>query len=53
MTSDQEATRTVADVLAGGTAIATLMGWLPPIAAGLSIIWLCIQIYDHFYGKKK
>ena len=34
-------------------AFATLMGWLPTIAAALSIIWLGIQIYDRFRPKAK
>lgn len=33
------------DIAAGGIVVATLMSWLPPIAAGLSIIWLGLQIY--------
>jgi hypothetical protein len=28
----------------GGT-IATLAGWLPPIAALVSILWVCFQFY--------
>lgn len=31
-----------------GTAAATLAGWLPPIAALVSIIWGCLQIYSWF-----
>ena len=55
MTAQQteQTTRHAVDVLAGSVAVATLMQWLPPIAALMSIIWLGIQIYDHFSKKKK
>ena len=38
--------RAVADVTSLGVVAATIIGWLPSIAALLSIVWLCIQIYD-------
>jgi hypothetical protein len=34
------------DAVAGVTAVATLTKILPPIAAGLSILWLLIQITE-------
>lgn len=34
------------DWAAVGTAIATLAGWLPNIAAFFSIVWLSMQMYD-------
>lgn len=34
------------------TVIATIIGWLPPLAALASIIWTGIQIYD-WYKKRK
>jgi hypothetical protein len=34
------------DAAAGAVTVGALLGYLPPIAAFLSIIWLCIQIYD-------
>ena len=34
----------VTDVTAVGVVAATFMGWLPNIAAGMSIIYLAIQI---------
>lgn len=39
------------DAISLGTVIATLAGWLPPLAALLSIIWLSIQIWDRFNRK--
>lgn len=44
--------RTGLDLAAITNVIATLVGWLPSIAALLSIIWLGIQIYD-WYKKRK
>jgi hypothetical protein len=41
------------DAGAAATAFASLIGWLPHIASALSILWLCIQIYDRFTRKKK
>ena len=40
------------DVAAVANAFATVMGWLPTIAAALSIVWLGIQIYDRFFRKR-
>lgn len=31
--------------------LATLAGWLPPIAALLSIIWIALQIVERLAGK--
>lgn len=39
------------DVIAYGNTAATLMGWLPPIAAGLTVLWLAIQITEKVTGK--
>lgn len=40
------------DATAVANVVATIVGLLPAIAAGLSIIWLGIQIYDRFKKKK-
>lgn len=40
------------DAASFGTAIATLIGWLPPVAAILSIIWSCVCLYDRIQKKK-
>lgn len=34
------------DLAAIGTVVATVAGWLPSIAAGLSIVWTLIRIYE-------
>jgi len=34
------------DMACVGTAFATLVGWLPHLAALLSVIWYCIRIYE-------
>lgn len=36
----------VADALSIGTILATIAGWLPAIAALVSIIWGVIRIYE-------
>lgn len=43
----------VGDVTAGVTIIAALNEALPPVAAGLGIIWTLIRIYDYFDQKFK
>lgn len=49
--TDHIVLKTVADVAAVSVTAASLMSWLPPIAAGLSIIWLTIQIGAWFYDR--
>ena len=41
-----ESIKGVVDTLSIGTVVATLIGWLPSIAAALSIIWTLIRIYE-------
>lgn len=36
----------VGDALSLGAAFAALVGWLPAIAAALSIVWTVIRIYE-------
>jgi hypothetical protein len=40
-----------ADLLAYGTVGAVLAKWLPVWAAGLSVLWLTIQIADYVMKK--
>lgn len=40
------------DVAAIANVVATLIGWLPAIAAVFSIVWVGIQIYDRFKSKR-
>jgi hypothetical protein len=47
----QQVVKAAGDVTAYGTAIATLVGWLPHIAALFSVIWLAIQITEKVTGK--
>ena len=46
------AAKLVADIAAVSVTAAALMQWLPPIAAGLSIVWLSIQIVDYIFVKR-
>jgi hypothetical protein len=39
--------------IAGGTVVATLVGWLPSIAAAFSIVWIGMQIYDRVKNGPK
>lgn len=45
-THDHTMTKYALDAAAGAAAVATLMSWLPPIAAIFSIAWAAIQIYS-------
>lgn len=40
-----DTTKHVVDVAAAANAFAAFVGWLPSIAAALSIIWLGLQIW--------
>lgn len=44
MTSD--ATKTLVDGISLVTVVSTLNAWLPPVAAGFTIIWTVIRIYE-------
>lgn len=41
-----ETVKIVGDAISVGTIGATLIGWLPNVAAGLAIIWTAIRIYE-------
>ena len=54
----QEEAKAVVDVVAVTTTVSTLMGWLPAVAAALSIIWTVIRIVEtdtvrNLINKKK
>lgn len=36
----------VGDVLSVGVVVSTLAGWLPTVAAFLSIVWVLIRIWE-------
>lgn len=40
------------DVVAIGNLAATLMGWLPAVAAGFTIAWYCYKFYQEFRKSK-
>lgn len=44
--STQDAVKSIGDALSIGTVIATIAGWLPAIAALLTIIWTGIRIFE-------
>lgn len=43
---DSEPIKTVMDVAATGTAFGALLGWLPPIAALLSIVYTLVRLWE-------
>jgi hypothetical protein len=43
--------KTVVDVLAVTGTVATIMKWLPAVAAGMSILWLGIRIFEWIEGR--
>ena len=42
----QEEVKAVVDVVAVTTTVSTLIGWLPAMAAALSIVWTVIRILE-------
>jgi hypothetical protein len=40
-----ETTKHILDFASFGATIASIAGWLPPIAALMSILWVCFQFY--------
>lgn len=38
--------KTVIDIGAGTTAIATIAGWLPAVSALFTIVWIGIRIFE-------
>lgn len=47
-----DSVKTALDVASGGTALMTLMQWLPPVAALLTIVWTAIRIYEWWKTKR-
>ena len=41
-----EEAKTVVDAVAVSGTVATMAGWLPPLASALTIVWLSIRIYE-------
>ena len=42
----QEEAKAAVDVVAVTTTVSTLMGWLPAVAAALSIVWTVVRIFE-------
>lgn len=42
----------VYDVASIGLIVGALAGWLPPLAAGMGVIWYSVLLYDRFIGKR-
>lgn len=42
----QEEAKQVFDAFAVGGTVGTLIGWLPPIASMLTIVWLGLRIWE-------
>ena len=41
-----EEAKTALDAVAVSGTVATMAGWLPPLASALTIIWLSIRIWE-------
>ncbi len=46
MQPQQEIAKHAVDVLSFGVVAGTLMQWLPPLAAGLTVVWTLIRIWE-------
>lgn len=47
-----EGAKTLADFLAAGTTVGTILGLLPAVAALFTIVWTGLRIYILIKGKK-
>ncbi len=43
--------KTVGDIAAASTVVATLMHWLPAVAAIFTIVWTGMRIYESLTGR--
>lgn len=48
-----QAVKAAADTVSAVFTIGALLDLLPAVAAGLSIIWYCVRLWDHFAHKIK
>ena len=48
-----ETAKHVADVAAGAVVVATLMAWLPPIAALMTALYTGLRIYEWFEKRRR
>jgi|TARA_R110002167_G_scaffold360780_1_gene578552 chromate transport protein ChrA len=42
----EEEAKTVIDAFAVGGTVGALAGWLPPLAALVTLIWTCLRIWE-------
>lgn len=49
----QHPIQTAGEALAATSIVASIAGWLPPIAAAFGIAWYCVLLYDRFVTKRK
>ena len=47
----QQVLKSTGDVTAYSAVVGSLLGWLPAIAAGFTIIWLGMQMVEKITGK--
>lgn len=52
MSMDVSVPKTVVDSVSAGIAGATLLGWLPPIAALATILWTLVQFSESKTGLR-
>jgi hypothetical protein len=48
-----ETLKQILDTISLVSIAATLLGWLPPLAAALGIAWYCVLFYDRFVSKRR
>lgn len=53
MWTDNDGVWHIVDLSAVGLAIATFFGWLPNIAALLTVIWMVLRIYEAYLMIKQ
>jgi hypothetical protein len=46
MTQNQDQLKHIGDALSVGTVLATIAGWLPAVAALVTIVWTGIRIWE-------
>jgi hypothetical protein len=46
VTQSEHVVRHATDAVAAGAIVTSLVGWLPPVAALLGIVWYILQIYS-------
>ena len=52
MSNQVQEAKMIVDVAAGAGVVATIMGWLPAIAAVLGIVWYLVQLFESKTGQR-